>query len=425
MNLIAKLLLGCLLLVSFAQAEVTSVPEFDTLMRKYGNDVLLSAGAIYEAGVSELKLKYTTALERAQKKVQDAGKLEEALAYKNEITQLSEGGASPADDANALPELKKLRAIYRQSLAKLETEKNNATNPIIGALLVSIDKLIASLTKAGRLEEALFVKQKKDTLGEETAKAAAQAAAVIVTSQGSVTNSLGMKFVPVPGIKVLFCIHETRRQDYAAYAAAVPGVQPSWATMVSKGVPVGDKDDHPVVGACWDDVKTFCVWLSKKEGKTYRLPTDREWSYAAGIGSEEKFGKDITPEMLNGKLLDHFPWSGKFPPKTQDKPGNYADTTFKEKFPKDPFIEGYSDGFATTAPVMSFTPNNLGLYDMGGNVWEWCEDAYSTRNSDRVLRGGCYITSTSEQMISSFRLDRTVLHRTGILGFRLVLETEP
>jgi formylglycine-generating enzyme required for sulfatase activity len=432
MKLSVKLLLACLFVASFAQAAVTTVPEFDALMVKYGNDVRLSAGAIYEAGVSELKLKYTTALERALKTAQDAGKLEEALAYKSEVKLVADGGDVAAEAETAAPDLKKFRAIYHQSLARLEQDKIKATNPVITALLVSIDQLVANLTKAGRLEEALFVKQKKDNLEEETTIAATAVATTNTTTnikpvsgKGEFTNTLGMKFVPVPSTKLLFCIHETRKQDYAVFAAAVPGMNEAWKNMVRDGIPVSDKDDHPVVGAAWDDVKVFCDWLSKKEGKTYRLPTDHEWSIAVGIGREERLGKDITPEVLSGKIADQYPWGGKFTPKKKDKIGNYADTAFKEVFPKDPFIEGYTDGFGATAPVMSFPPNHLGLYDMGGNVWEWCEDTYNTRSSDRVLRGGCYLTNTADQMTSSFRLNRTVLHRTAVLGFRLVLEVQP
>jgi len=169
-----------------------------------------------------------------------------------------------------------------------------------------------------------------------------------------ITNTLGMKFLPIKGTVALFCIHETRRADYAAYATEVPGVDGAWKDVKMNGIPVGDKDDHPVVSVSWADANAFCAWLSKKEGKTYRLPTDEEWSIAVGLGRAEKRPKGTTPAMLSGKEITEFPWGGDYPPKTKDQAGNYGDMTWKEKFPTEPFIEDYNDGFATTAPVMSF-----------------------------------------------------------------------
>jgi formylglycine-generating enzyme required for sulfatase activity len=235
------------------------------------------------------------------------------------------------------------------------------------------------------------------------------------------TNTLGMKFVPVPGTEVFFCIHETRRQDYAAYAAEIPGVDGTWKNQQKEGIPVGDKDDHPVVGMSWEDAQKFCAWLSKKEGKTYRLPTDQEWSFAVGIGNEEKWTKDTTPEMLHGKVTNKFPWGGDFPPKATDQAGNYADTMCKEKFPSMPFIEGYMDNFATTAPVMSFKPNKLGIYDLGGNVWEWCEDWFNALNVEHVLRGGSWGDYGRAFPLSSFRFHGTPGSRRWSCGFRCVL----
>jgi len=236
-----------------------------------------------------------------------------------------------------------------------------------------------------------------------------------------------MEFVPVPDTKVLFFIHETRRQDYAVYAAEVPGVNIEWKNQERDGVPCGDKDNHPVVGVSWEDAQAFCQWLSKKEGQTYRLATDREWSLAVGIGHEEKWTIGVTPASLNFKVQNAFLWGGDFPPKTEDKAGNYADTAYREKFPTKSFIEGYTDGFATTAPAMSFNPNKLGLYDMGGNVWEWCENWYDAEEKDRVLRGGSsYSNFKRHSLLSSCRNRNAPNPRRNDGGFRIVVElTKP
>ncbi|MBK8039475.1 MAG: protein kinase [Verrucomicrobiaceae bacterium] len=192
------------------------------------------------------------------------------------------------------------------------------------------------------------------------------------TKEKPLVNSLGMKFVPVPGTQVLFCVHETRRQDYAAYASQTEGLSTAWQDHRYDGVPCGHQDDHPVISVSWHEAQNFCLWLSRKDGHTYRLPTDAEWSTAVGLS--EPAGR--TPAMLHSKDMNHFPWGRRYPPITRDRVGNYADAAWNEAFPAEPFIEGYSDGFATTAPVMSFSPNAHGLHDLGGNVWEWVLDWY-------------------------------------------------
>ncbi|MFN0080151.1 MAG: SUMF1/EgtB/PvdO family nonheme iron enzyme [Prosthecobacter sp.] len=241
---------------------------------------------------------------------------------------------------------------------------------------------------------------------------------VIATNVQPFTNTLGMKFVPVPGTNVLFCIHETRRQDYAAFAGQMPAVDGRWKNTTEEGIPVSDKDDHPVVSVNWDDVQAFCEWLSKKEGKVYRLPTDQEWSFAVGIGNDEIRNAATTPEMLHGKVAV-FPWGTGLPP--PKGAGNYADITLNQTTGNHRFIQGYTDGFATTAPVMSFTPNKLGLYDLGGNVWEWVSDWWNVAQKERVLRGVSFVP-LGGPVYSSARWASAPNLRRSMFGFRLVAE---
>jgi len=119
-----------------------------------------------------------------------------------------------------------------------------------------------------------------------------------------------MKLVPVPGTSALFCIHETRRQDYAAYALENPDANMEWKEHKTQGyMPEGDLEAHPVTRVSWHDAQAFCAWLSRKENRTYRLPTDREWSLAAGIGHLEKWEAGTTPSSVF-KPKDHYPWGG-------------------------------------------------------------------------------------------------------------------
>jgi len=212
------------------------------------------------------------------------------------------------------------------------------------------------------------------------------------------TNSLGMKFVPVPGTQMLMCVHETRNADYAAYAAAQSGVDAEWKEEAGIG-----KEQHPVVKVNYEDAEGFCRWLSAKEGKTYRLPTDAEWSAAVGLENE----RGATPaEKEENSPEEVYPWGRYYPPKPGD--GNYD-------------IDGVEDGYDGTAPVMSFKANKLGVYDLGGNVYEWCQDWYDEDKDSRVLRGASWLDRSEAFLRSSYRSVVDPRDRHGYYGFRCVL----
>jgi len=222
------------------------------------------------------------------------------------------------------------------------------------------------------------------------------------------TNSLGMKFVPLGDIQI--SVWETRVQDYEAFCRAT-------------GRHYEPADFHqtatdPAVKVSWFDAMAFCKWLTEKEHdgnliedrQGYRLPTDLEWSMAVGLVNES----GATPEMRDGKIKNEFPWGKQWPP--PNGTANYSSATARRR--------------GATMPVGSFKPNSLGLYDLGGNVWEWCLDTYKggTSGSSRdwgVLRGGSWATSNRLEMQSSYRnvIDRN--DRDVIYGFRCVLAMQP
>ena len=262
-------------------------------------------------------------------------------------------------------------------------------------------------------------------LGSTPAASAAPALPppTIATKDAHFENSLGMKFVPVPGTDVLFCIHEVRYKDYEEYAKmAKETVDDGWKTQTNDGIEIkNDAADHPVTRVNWDDAQKFCAWLSEKEGKTYRLPTDQEWSHAVGIGREEDWKDDTTPATVF-QVPDAFPWGDEWPPPA--RAGNYSDASRQAKAPRDDakYVEGgYDDGFPTTAPVMRFAANKLGLYDLGGNVWEWCEDWYSVEQKERVLRGGSWGSTKRSNLLSSDRDRDAPEYRFNHYGFRVVV----
>jgi eukaryotic-like serine/threonine-protein kinase len=222
------------------------------------------------------------------------------------------------------------------------------------------------------------------------------------------TNSLGMKFVPLSNVHI--SAWETRVEDYQAFCRATgrryePADFPQTAT-------------HPVVKVNWFDAMAFCKWLTDKEREenliedqqAYRLPTDLEWSMAVGLVNES----GATPQARDGKIKNEFPWGKQWPPPNDG--GNYSAASGQRR--------------GATIPVGRFKPNSLGLYDLGGNVWEWCGDTYKgdsvvTGRDWGVLRGGSWATSNRLEMQSSYRnvIDRN--DRDVIYGFRCVLATQP
>lgn len=217
------------------------------------------------------------------------------------------------------------------------------------------------------------------------------------TKESPFVNSLGMKFVPI-GIKtggknVLLSVWETRRKDYEAYANAKSRVDDKW-----KSPGFSQTGEHPVTCVSCDDAVAFCDWLTEKERASgsigandrYRQPTDAEWSHAVGIGEKEDSSE--TPEKKNGKIDDVFPWGTDWPPTTGA--GNF-DSHSPHKI--------QHDGYHWTSPVGSFDANQLGIYDLGGNVWEWCLSYYDGKSGPYVLRGGSWLCNDRHALLSSRR----------------------
>jgi formylglycine-generating enzyme required for sulfatase activity len=258
-------------------------------------------------------------------------------------------------------------------------------------------------------------------------------------------NSLGMKFVPVTGTQVLFSVWDTRVQDFETFVKST-AYDATWG-MYSLG-----KDDweqrgatwkepgfsqgatHPVVGVSWNDAEQFCKWLTKRErsagdlpqDRKYRLPKDEEWSAAVGLKDEA----GSTPEEKSDKIK-LYPWDI---PQKRDKSwpppsgaGNYAGEEAKiGDWPSWwSVIAGYKDGYPRTSPVGSFEANFSGLYDMGGNVWQWCEDWYNALAQYRVLRGASWSGVGPDKLLASHRdVGGSPGHRVGDIGFRCVVAVE-
>ncbi|MDP6133965.1 MAG: SUMF1/EgtB/PvdO family nonheme iron enzyme, partial [Candidatus Marinimicrobia bacterium] len=160
------------------------------------------------------------------------------------------------------------------------------------------------------------------------------------------------------------------------------------------------RGNRPVIYVDWQDAFDYCEWMSKTTGKTYRLPTEAEWEYAARGGSKSK-GYTYS----GGNNLYAVAW---------------YDNNSRDK----------------THPVAQKQPNELGLYDMSGNVYEWCSDWYGDYSSSpqtdpqgsnseeyRVLRGGGWLHHDSGCRVA-FRLGYSPDGRYNFYGFRLVLSPD-
>ena len=156
----------------------------------------------------------------------------------------------------------------------------------------------------------------------------------------------------------------------------------SFSGNLWKGIyEVSPTDDHPMIKVTWHDAVAYATWAGK------RLPTEKEWEFAA-----------------RGGLIDkEYSWGN-----DESLAGDYA------------HYDIWNDGNGTTKPVGSLKPNGYGLYDMAGNVHEWCQD-WSDRDQDtKVLRGG-YCFDFSNYLLLANRRYNDPNNRNGFDGFRCVL----
>jgi hypothetical protein len=221
------------------------------------------------------------------------------------------------------------------------------------------------------------------------------------------TNSLGMVFVPIRETEALFCIWKTRVQDYQAM---VDDTGRAWEKPSFQ-----QGSTHPAVNVKWEDATNFCAWLTQRERATgvigsnqfYRLPSDKEWSLAVGLGHEP----GNSPREKDGKISGVYPWGTDWPPPRGT--GNF-----------DPKLK--VDDFPYTSPVGTFPSNAYGLFDMAGNAREWCQDLYEPGSFRHVVRGSSWFDTPALTLQSSRRaLTPAERHdaRYDYFGFRCVLES--
>jgi len=238
-----------------------------------------------------------------------------------------------------------------------------------------------------------------------------------------IINSLGMRLVLVP--RGTFWMGDRGSQQQVDVTRdfyigsfpvtqeqwqAIMGNNPSWFSRSGRGahkvngVSDADLKQFPVEQVSWDDVQEFLKRLNaceKESGFLYRLPTEAEWEYSCrgGATSQQDCSFDFYfAQPTNDLSSQQANFDGNHPA------GNAAKGKYLQRIKK----------------VGSYQPNRLGIDDMHGNVWEWCEDHFEAGDSDRVVRGGCW-GGPASYCRASFR-GRCVtsrLDRFDYLGFRL------
>ena len=194
------------------------------------------------------------------------------------------------------------------------------------------------------------------------------------------------------------------------YLGKYPITQAQYRSVMGENASVRSGLDYPIEQIGWDDAIEFCAKLSQLTSSTYTLPSESQWEYAcrAGTNTAFYFGDTITPELVN--YNGDYPYNGALPGENRER----------------------------ATPVGMFPPNAFGLYDMHGNVWEWCLDRYqvsyqgaptdgstwvdlnSTPNDKRVLRGGAW-DYVARGCRSAVRCSLAPGIRIGGCGLRVVL----
>jgi formylglycine-generating enzyme len=185
----------------------------------------------------------------------------------------------------------------------------------------------------------------------------------------------------------------------------VPGA--NWRSPEGPGSTSGNRQNHPVVHISWNDANAYCEWSAT------RLPTEAEWEYAARGGLESA----------------RYPWGDELLPG-----GRHRCNIWQGVFPD---VNTADDGWVSTAPVTTFQPNGFGLYNVSGNVWEWCADWFSSSwhlDADRVdpqgpptgtaraMRGGSFLCHHSycNRYRVAARTSNTPDSSASNIGFRVV-----
>ena len=263
------------------------------------------------------------------------------------------------------------------------------------------------------------------------------------TKSNPFVNQLGMKFVPVPETRVLFSIWETRYSDFLQFVEVSGHATSNGEEYVFvfdrsnenskelvdepgrafRNPGYEQESSHPVVCTTFNHASAFCEWLSERDGVRYRLPTDSEWSIAAGLDESGLIGK--SPRQKSDDSTNKLEGLRALPP---GELGNLLGVESNGVFKKDnSFVSpmtSHSDSYIFTSPVGVSKPNQYGIFDLIGNVRELTSTIwdYSQPSKGYAARGSSFKSSDMETVSLANRNAAAAFISSYEFGFRVVIE---
>jgi formylglycine-generating enzyme required for sulfatase activity len=355
--------------------------------------------------------------EKAERILAEAARQERKEALRRQLLERRALDAQAArqekEEAQRKAMQAKAAAAYRQEQQKVRAEVAAKVQAELAALLPSANSPIADsegvlrdrfLDGSGIAPDLVLIPTGRFQMGspEHERKKAMEAG----SQQSWVERETPQHWVGIekPIAMGRFPVTVGQWRAYVAATGWQAGVEFNWADPGYR-----QADDHPVVGVSWHDAVAYCAWLSAMTGQRYRLPSEAEWEYAcrAGTRTAFSFGDSISTDLAN-----------------YDGTASYNDS------PKGVYRKG-------TTPVDEFAPNQWGLFDMHGNVWEWVQDVVHDNyegapntgrawedggdGARRVLRGGSWLYNP-RYLRSALRNGFSAARSNGIIGFRIARE---
>jgi formylglycine-generating enzyme required for sulfatase activity len=384
-------------------AAVTAKTKRDAAVEK--------AQGSFDATKASTDKQYLADLSNALKLAMKAGNLDEAKRIDVRRSRIESG--EPEDDGKESQPLKTIGATaaktrhdaaWKKAEADLRSARILADKQYRSDLTAPIREAmkVADLEEAKRLDAASKAVDSEITELEHGGALGHPNAASYAN-----TNTLGIRFVRIERgeFDMGSPAAEHRRDDEAIHhvkitkpfmMATTTVTQAQWKAVMGKNPSHFQGDERPVEQVSWNDAVTFCEKLGAKEGKHYRLPTEAEWEYSCRAGTQTTYG--------GTNHLEEMGW--------------YKDNSYGQ-----------------THPVAQKKPNAWGLYDMHGNLWQWCADwegAYPAgpatdptgpmQGARRVVRGGTW-NDDAATCRSASRSGFAPDDRSSYCGFRVVLDS--
>ena len=402
-------------------AELAAVEErSEELSSKLDRDIVVEFDKWVKAFTKKMKFE----------EAQEADAIKDAFASSR---ALPEDGECP-------PALVKLVRECRKRLAELDAHARHLRAEIGKKYVGLLDKEIRVFATQSDFDSVMRFKKVRDAIAEGMKNASsARGFFSAKTRTADLGKGVKLELVRIPAGSFVMGSpkDEEGRGDNENqvsvtiskpfYLGKYEVTQAQWQTVMGNN-PSKHKDNKlPVERVSWNDAVAFCAKLTEREraakripeNMKYTLPTEAQWEYACRAGTKTRFyfGNDVRDFV-------HY--------------GNFGEKKCQSKYHfnwLNPEERKWDDGYTETSPVGIFRPNSWGLYDMHGNVWEWCRDNYSknlsggkdpeyvSANSQKVYRGGTW-GSPSHRCRSAMRVlaDRSTFHE--FLGFRVALVEE-